>query len=150
MKFSDFIQAENILPDLNAQSKLDVIKELLNHMESTGEVTDYDQALNDILIRENHLSTGLEHGIAIPHAKTDGVKKLAVVFGIKKTGIDFESLDTKPATLFFLVLSPKNTSGPHIQALALISRNLSVNTNRDRLKSAKSVKEIIEIFSTFN
>ena len=150
MKFSDFIQAENILPDLNAQSKLDVIKELLNHMESTGEVTDYDQALNDILIRENHLSTGLEHGIAIPHAKTDGVKKLSVVFGIKKTGIDFESLDTKPANLFFLVLSPKNTSGPHIQALALISRNLSVNTNRDRLKSAKSVKEIIEIFSMFN
>jgi mannitol/fructose-specific phosphotransferase system IIA component (Ntr-type) len=52
--------------------------------------------------------------------------------------------------LFFLVLSPKNTSGPHIQALALISRNLSINTNRDRLKSAKSVDEIIDIFSTFN
>ena len=150
LKFSDFIQEENIILNLSGLNKLDIIKELLNRMQKNGDVTDYDKALNDILIRENHLSTGLENGIAIPHAKTDGVEKLAVVFGIKKDGIDFESLDAKPANIFFLVLSPKNTSGPHIQALAMISRNLSVNTNRKKLIEAKSIKEIVEIFSSFN
>ena len=150
MKFSDFIQEENILPDLSGKTKTDVIKELLDHMHKLGVVSDYDKALNDILVRENHLSTGLENGIAIPHAKTDGVDKLAIVFGIKKNGIEFESLDAKPANLIFLVLSPKNTSGPHIQALALISRNLNIYSNRERLKSAKSINDIAEIFNSFS
>jgi len=150
LKFSDFIQEENILPDLSGQNKLEVIKELLNHMQKLGVVSNYEAALNDILVRENHLSTGLENGIAIPHAKTEGVEKLAIVFGIKKTGIDFDSLDTKPANLIFLVLSPKNTSGPHIQALALISRNLSISNNRESLKSANSANEIANIFASFS
>ena len=149
MKFSDFIYEENILPDLTGETKIDVIKELLDHMHKLGVVSNYDIALNDILVRENHLSTGLENGIAIPHAKTEGVDKLSIVFGIKKNGINFESLDAKPANLIFLVLSPKNTSGPHIQALALISRNLNINSNRERLKSANSVHEIAEIFTSF-
>ena len=126
MKFSDFIQEENILSDLSGETKNDIIKELLDHMYKLGVITDYDKAFNDILVRENHLSTGLENGIAVPHAKTDGVDKLSIVFGIKKNGIDFESLDAQPAHFIFLVLSPKNTSGPHIQALALISRNLNI------------------------
>ena len=104
MKFSDFVQEENIVTDLSGQNKLEVIKDLLNHMQKLGMVLNYETALNDILVREKHLSTGLENGIAIPHAKTEGVEKLAIVFGIKKTGIDFDSLDAKPANLIFLVL----------------------------------------------
>ena len=150
MKFSDFIYEENILSDLSGENKLDIIKELLDHMHKLGVVSNYDTALNDIMVRENHLSTGLENGIAIPHAKTEGVEKLSIVFGIKKDGIEFESLDAKPANFIFLVLSPKNTSGPHIQALALISRNLSIATNREQLKSANSVNEIAEIFNSFS
>ena len=150
MKFSDFIYEENILSDLSGENKLDIIKELLDHMHKLGVVSNYDTALNDIMVRENHLSTGLENGIAIPHAKTEGVEKLSIVFGIKKGGIEFESLDAKPANFIFLVLSPKNTSGPHIQALALISRNLSIATNREQLKSANSVNEIAEIFNSFS
>lgn len=150
MKFSDFIQADNILLELSGETKNEVIKELLDHMHKLGVVSDYDTALNDILVRENHLSTGLENGIAIPHAKTDGVEKLTIVFGIKKNGLEFESLDAQPAHLIFLVLSPKNTSGPHIQALALISRNLNINSNRESLLSASSVSEITKIFNSFN
>ena len=149
MKFSDYIHQENILPDLSGQTKQEVIEELLNHMKNLGLVSNYEIALNDILVREKHLSTGLENGIAIPHAKSEGVEKLAIVFGIKNGGIDFDSLDAKPANLIFLVLSPKNTSGPHIQALALISRNLSVSKNRDSLNSAKSADEIANLFATF-
>ncbi|MCK5033648.1 MAG: PTS sugar transporter subunit IIA, partial [Calditrichia bacterium] len=150
MKFSDFIQEENILRNLSGKNKLEVIEELLNHMHKLGVVSNYETALNDILVREKHLSTGLENGIAIPHAKTEGVEKLSIVFGIKNAGIDFDSLDAKPAKLIFLVLSPKNTSGPHIQALALISRNLSISKNRDSLNSANSANEIANIFSSFS
>lgn len=150
MKFSDFIQEENILRNLSGKNKLEVIEELLNHMHKLGVVSNYETALNDILVREKHLSTGLENGIAIPHAKTEGVEKLSIVFGIKNAGIDFDSLDAKPAKLIFLVLSPKNTSGPHIQALALISRNLSISKNRDSLNSANSANEISNIFSSFS
>jgi fructose-specific phosphotransferase system IIA component len=150
LKFSDFFQEENILPDLSGRNKLEVIEELLNHMQTLGMISNYETALNDILIREDHLSTGLENGIAIPHAKSDGVDKLTIVFGIKKDGIDFDSLDAEPANLIFLVLSPKDTSGPHIQALALISRNLSINKNRESLKSANSANEIAKIFASFS
>lgn len=149
LKFSDFLPEKNIILNLDGKNKLEIIKELLNHMQKLGVVSDYDVALNDILVRENHLSTGLEHGIAIPHAKTDGAEKLTIVFGIKKDGINFDSLDAQPANFIFLVLSPKNTSGPHIQALALISRNLNINKNRESLKSANSIKKVAEIFAAF-
>ena len=68
MKFSDFIHEANILPHLSGQTKVDVIKELLDHMHKLGVVSNYETALNDILVRENHLSTGLENGIAIPYS----------------------------------------------------------------------------------
>jgi fructose-specific phosphotransferase system IIA component len=150
LKFSDYIKEENILPELVGKNKSEVIKELLSHMHKLGVVSNYETALNDVLDRENHLSTGLENGIAIPHAKSEGVERLSIVFGVKKTGIDFDSLDAKPANLIFLVLSPKNTSGPHIQALALISRNLSISENRESIKSAISAKEIADIFASFS
>ena len=149
MKFSDYIKEENILPDLVGKNKLEVIEELLGLMDNLGVVSNYETALKDVVDRENHLSTGLENGIAVPHAKTEGVEKLSIVFGIKNPGINFDSLDAKPTNLIFLVLSPKNTSGPHIQALALISRNLSISKNRENLKSAISVKEIANIFASF-
>jgi len=110
----------------------------------------YEEALNDILDREGYLSTGLENGLAIPHAKTDSVRELFIVFGLKREGVTFESLDGKPAELIFLVLSPKDTSGPHIQALALITRNLKDAESRQKLKSCKSAQEVAQIFQGFN
>jgi fructose-specific phosphotransferase system IIA component len=150
LKFSEYIKEENILFKLSGKNKTEVIEELLGLMDKLGVVSNYEIALRDIMDRENHLSTGLENGIAIPHAKTEGVEKLSIVFGIKNPGIDFDSLDAKPANLIFLVLSPKNTSGPHIQALALISRNLSISKNRESIKSAISAKEIANIFASFS
>jgi PTS system fructose-specific IIC component len=150
MKLSDYISADKIIFDLQATSKIGIIEELLNLMTSLKIITEYEIALNDILDREGYLSTGLEHGLAIPHAKTESIKELAIVFGLKKDGIPFESLDGKPAEMIFLVLSPKDTSGPHIQALALITRNLKDVTIRDKIRSCNSAQEIAEVFETFN
>lgn len=150
MDFTELIPESNIIPDLKGNTKMEIIRELLDLMKSLELISDYDTALDEILTRESHLSTGLEHGIAIPHSKIVGINKLSIVFGLKRDGVDFESQDSLPAFLIFLVLSPKNTSGPHIQALAMISRNLKNREVREKLKSAVSVKEIVNIFASFN
>lgn len=149
MELRDYLPESNIILNLTGKTKLEVIKELLQKMYKLQLVNDYDNALDDVLAREGHLSTGLENGVAIPHAKTDGVTDLAIVFGVKKSGVEFETLDGKPANFIFLVLSPKNTSGPHIQALALISRNLKLKETRDKLLNSKSEAEIAKIFKSF-
>ncbi len=149
MNFTELIPDSNIIPELKGNTKIEIIKELLDLMKSLDLISDYDNALDEILTRESHLSTGLENGIAIPHSKIIGIDKLSIVFGVKKEGVDFEAQDSLPVFLVFLVLSPKNTSGPHIQALAMISRNLKNRDVRENLKKAGNAKEIVTIFSSF-
>ena len=137
MKLIELLVKEQIEPNLKGENKFQIIEELIDRLNSNQQVKNRDQALEDVLAREGYLSTGLENGLAIPHAKTDGVDKLVISFGIKRDGVDFESLDGKPASLIFLVLSPRDTSGPHIQALATISRNLKDKTIREMILKKK-------------
>jgi len=149
MKLSDYLPVEHIKYDLMGTTKIEVIEELLGRINDLNLVDQYETALNDILDREGYLSTGLENGLAIPHAKTDSIKSLTIVFGLKKDGVLFESLDGKPAEFIFLVLSPKDTSGPHIQALALVTRNLKNAPVRDKIKKCQSAQEIANIIKDF-
>ena len=150
MKLSDYLPVSNIIPNLHGNTKIEIIEELLRLIKNLKIVTQYEVALNDILDREGYLSTGLENGLAIPHAKTDSINHLAIVFGIKREGVPFESLDGKPAENIFLVLSPKDTSGPHIQALALITRNLKDVKTREKLRESESAEDIATIFQEFD
>jgi mannitol/fructose-specific phosphotransferase system IIA component (Ntr-type) len=149
MKLNEYLPIEHIKYDLMGTTKIEIIEELLGVMNDLNLVDEYETALNDILDREGYLSTGLEHGVAIPHAKTDSIKSLTIVFGLKKDGVMFDSLDGKPAEFIFLVLSPKDTSGPHIQALALVTRNLKNASIRDKIKKCQSTLEIVNIFKEF-
>jgi fructose-specific phosphotransferase system IIA component len=150
MKLIELLVKEQIEPNLKGENKFQIIEELIDRLNSNQQVKNRDQALEDVLAREGYLSTGLENGLAIPHAKTDGVDKLVISFGIKRDGVDFESLDGKPASLIFLVLSPRDTSGPHIQALATISRNLKDKTIRDTILKKKTADEILEYMNQLN
>ena len=145
MKLSDYLPSRQISMDLKSSSKFPLIEELLDLAAENGKLLDRDLALQDVLAREGYLSTGLENGIAIPHAKTDGVDKLILAFGIKRGGLDFESLDGKPASLIFLALSPRDTAGPHIKSLAIISRTLKDPAIRSALIDASSVDEAAAI-----
>jgi mannitol/fructose-specific phosphotransferase system IIA component (Ntr-type) len=149
MKLSDYLPVDHIKYDLMGTTKIEIIEELLSVMRDLNLVNQYETALNDILDREGYLSTGLENGLAIPHAKTDSIRELAIVFGLKNDGVTFESLDGKPAEFIFLVLSPKDTSGPHIQALALVTRNLKNAPVRDNIRKCQSAQEIAAIFQEF-
>jgi len=150
MKLIELLVKEQIEPNLKGENKFQIIEELIDRLNSNQQVKNRDLALEDVLAREGYLSTGLENGLAIPHAKTDGVDKLVISFGIKRDGVDFESLDGKPASLIFLVLSPRDTSGPHIQALATISRNLKDKTIRETILKKKTADEILEYMNQLN
>lgn len=150
MNLAQYLPENHIIHNLKGKTKIEIIEELLLKMQELDLITDFDSTLNDILAREGYLSTGLENGLAIPHAKTQGTNDLNMVFGVRKEGVEFETLDNKPAQLIFLVLSPPNTSGPHIQALALITRNLKDATVRENLINAPSATAIAELFQSFN
>ena len=83
-------------------------------------VSDADTIYQAVMDREREGSTGLEKGVAIPHAKCDAVERLSIVIGISKDGIEFEAQDGQPSNLFFLMVAPRTESGPHVQAIAKI------------------------------
>ena len=147
MNVIDLIDAKVVISSLKSSAKKQAIEELLQVLQSSGKVQNRELALKDILARESYLSTGMENGLAVPHAKTDAVNELVVAFGLHRSGLDFESLDGKSAHFVFLVLSPRDTSGPHIQALAAISRLLKDEKTRKKLLNADSSEKILEVFS---
>ncbi|MDR2758853.1 MAG: cation:proton antiporter [Spirochaetaceae bacterium] len=122
--------------DLKGNTKEGIITELVDLLYSQGKLLDRDEALGDVLQREKTMSTGMEHGIALPHGKSDAVTDICVAVGIKKEGVDFESLDGEKSRLFILVISPKKTTGPHIQFLAAVGSVLKDETLREQVIGA--------------
>jgi PTS system nitrogen regulatory IIA component len=142
MKILDYLPMEVIEADLKAKTKIEVLKELVLSLVRNSLVKDTDQALEVLLEREKLGSTGVGDGVAIPHAKFNGVKNLVAVFGRSRAGIDFESLDNKPAHLFFLFLAPENSAALHLKVLARISRLLKKPDFRESLMRARDREEI--------
>ena len=104
--------------------------------------------LEAVLEREKIMSTGIGDGIAIPHGKSESVIKLAAALGTQRRGVDFEALDGEPAYVFFLLVSPANVSGPHIKALARISRLLKNDDFKKRLVAAPTPEEIMSVIES--
>lgn len=144
MKFIEHVKSENIKLQLEGQTKEEVIEELVELLTESCCVEDADTILDAVMAREREGSTGLEKGVAIPHAKCDAVSRLSIVIGISKEGIDFDALDGKLSNLFFLMVAPTSESGPHVQAIAKIVKMIKIDRFRDRLLKAKSGEEVIE------
>lgn len=135
--------------DLREKDKFTVIERLLDLVLQTGKVRNKEICFNDLIEREKYLSTGLENGLAVPHAKSSAVKELIVSFGLCREGLNFGTIDGNPAHFIFLVLSPQDTSGPHIRMLAQITKNFKETDAGIKLLSAKSKREILEIIQNF-
>ena len=147
MALIDLIKPEIIRIPLKAKSKEGVIRELLELLKDTGQLKDFDSAYDALLAREAKGSTGLEDGIAVPHAKTDTVPSITLAIGIAPEGIDFQALDGKPSTLFFLMLAPPDQSGPHIEALSEIARLTQSKTFCRMLLRAENPEEVAELLT---
>lgn len=137
---------ENVIClNLLGDTKRAVIEELLDLLVSRGQVRDRKTALKALLEREEKMSTGMQHGLALPHAKTDAVDRLVGVIGIRREGLDFQSIDGEPSTIFILTLSPLSRTGPHIQFLAEIGRLLEEAPLREKLRQAQTAAEVLEV-----
>ncbi len=143
MNLSDILSLESIIVDLKGESKEEIITELVNSLVVGDAITDRDQVLQAVLDREKIMSTGIGDGIAIPHGKSAAATELVAAMGTQRWGMDFDALDGEPAYVFFLLVSPANVSGPHIKALARISRLLKNEEFKKKLIDANSAEEII-------
>ena len=147
MNLKKSLKIETIAQELTATTKDGVIENLVDLLVAAGKIKDRLEALRAVLEREKKMSTGMQSGIAIPHGKTDSVDELVAAFGIKHAGVEFDSLDGLPARIFVMTLSPTNRTGPHIQFLAEISRQLNDPAVRERLLLANTAEEILTILA---
>lgn len=139
------LKIECLIPSLQAHTKEALIEELIDRLVDMGHLSDRAQALEDVMTRERSMSTGMQDGIAIPHARTTAVNQLTCVIGIKAEGIDFGALDENPSTIFVLTLSPAEGAAPHIQFMANVSKTLSDKNTRQALLKSQSPAEMLQI-----
>ncbi|MCQ9207298.1 MAG: PTS sugar transporter subunit IIA [Omnitrophica bacterium] len=147
MKVDDFLNRRAVVTDLKSKDKEGVIREMVDLVAKAGDIRPKDKELLVKILRERELlgSTGIGQGVGIPHAKSSSIKKLIGAVAISKEGVNFDSLDGEPAYIFFLLLAPQDSAGPHLKALARISRLLKDKYFRDVLRNAQSGKELISL-----
>jgi PTS system nitrogen regulatory IIA component len=146
MKLSEILHPECVRIPLASSTKEGVLRELVGLLPSSGDEAVRDQLLSAVLEREKRMSTGIGQGLAIPHGKSDRVSTMEIGFGITRTPIDFDALDGDPVDMFFLLVSPPDMTGPHIKALAQISRMLSSDSLRDELGAATAAEQVLDLF----
>ncbi|MCP4628614.1 MAG: PTS sugar transporter subunit IIA [bacterium] len=144
MKICEVLQKKAILADLKAWNKKGILEELVTPVAEIANVN--QEELVKVLLEREHLgSTGIGGGIGIPHGKLKELESLVLGFGLSRKGVDFESLDGKPAHIFFLLITPENSTGLHLKLLARISRILKNEPFKDRLLGASDQNEILSI-----
>ena len=144
MKICDVLQREAILSDLKAQNKKGILEELVTPVARIAGVNQ-DDLVKVLLERERLGSTGIGGGIGIPHGKMKALEALILGFGLSRKGVDFESLDGHPTHIFFLLVTPENSTGLHLKLLARISRILKNDPFKARLLNAADGAEIFDI-----
>ena len=141
MKLSERFSEKCVIVDSQRRNKLEIIEEMVALLCSAFSIENHAGILEAVLGREDKMSTGIGCGLAVPHGKVDFVDRMCVVACSVKRGIDFEAIDKEPVYLLFLIVSPANTTGPHIRALSAISRIMSDADIRKSLIQANSPEE---------
>ncbi len=145
MKISEILDKRAIKIGVTATTKEDALKELVDILVKVEDIGDPKGILKALLERENLGSTGIGQGIAIPHGKTDKVTRLVAVLGVSKIGVNFDALDGEPVYIFFLLVAPKATAGPHLKALAQISRLLRDTYFCELIRKCKTEEEVFTL-----
>ena len=144
MKILDVLHKEAILTDLKSKDKKGVLDELVAPIAQTAGLN-HDDLVRVLMERERLGSTGIGGGIGIPHGKVKTLESLVLGFGLSRNGVDFESMDGKPTFIFFLLITPENSTGLHLKLLARISRILKNDPFKEKLLTAKNREDIIQI-----
>ncbi len=147
MQLTELLSLEGIKIPLVSSTKEEILGELVGVVGRNASVRDPDEVLRAVREREEVLSTGIGNGVAIPHGKTGSVGERALGAGVSPKGVDFEALDGKPVSLFFLLVGPETAAGQHVKALSRISRLLRRDTFRVRLMEATTPQEFYSIIA---
>ncbi|HUF50941.1 MAG TPA: PTS sugar transporter subunit IIA [Longimicrobiales bacterium] len=140
---TDLLTIERIKIPLESMTKDDLLRELVGVAAATDGIPDRDDVLRAVREREAVLSTGIGHGVAIPHGKSAAVSDLRMAAGRAAAPVDFDALDGQPVSLFFLLVGPESAAGPHIKALSRISRLVRKDDVRERLVAARTAEEFL-------
>lgn len=142
MLLSELLSIDRIKIPLESENKDDLLRELVS-VAAAGEPA-REEVLRAVREREAVLSTGIGHGVAIPHGKSSAVGDLRMAAGRAGSPVDFDALDGEPVSLFFLLVGPESAAGPHIKALSRISRLVRKDEVRNKLVSARTAQEFMD------
>lgn len=145
MKITELLSKDTIILNLKSKTKLEVIDELIDKLDTAGKLNDREEYKKAILKREEEFSTGVGDGIAIPHAKTAAVKIPALAFGYSKEGIDYGSLDGKPAHIFFMIAGGENANNEHLETLSRLSVMLMNEDFKKKITNIKTEEDLLRI-----
>ncbi len=141
MLLSELLTPERIKVPLQGASKEELLRELVQLVSAHEHVDDPEEVLRAVREREAVLSTGIGNGVAIPHGKSAAVPALCMAAGRTAQPVEFDALDGRPVSLFFLLVGPETAAGPHIKALSRISRLVRKDSVRDQLVAASTPEE---------
>jgi len=149
MDFNEALKDGCYSLDLKGSTKQAIIEEMVDLLIEGGKIAagDRDVVLAAVMEREEKMSTGVQHGVAVPHGKTEIVGDLVTAVALKKEGIDFASLDGEPSRIFVMTISSPLRSGPHLQYLGEISKLLNVASVRENILKVESREELIDLLT---
>jgi PTS system nitrogen regulatory IIA component len=147
MNLKTVLTQDTISLHLKGTTKEEIINELLDILVRENKVQDRKAAFDAIMDREQKMSTGMKHGIAIPHGKSNTLENLVACIGISDNPVDFDALDHEPCRIFIMTLSPVEKTGPHLQFLAEVSLLFKSSEKRNELLNAKSAEEVLKVLS---
>ena len=146
MNLLDYIDPSLIDLDLQGSTKEQVLSDLVGLLVANGTVRNRDELLTALMEREGLGSTGIGHGVAIPHGRSSELSRTAIVFGRTRAEVDFDSIDGQPTRIFFLLVAPENGSNDHLHLLAKIARLMRDAGTRQRLLAMESPLQVVELF----
>jgi PTS system nitrogen regulatory IIA component len=147
MNLKTVLSADTVNLHLKGTTKNEIINELLDVLVAAKKVTDRQAALNAVMDREQKMSTGMKHGIAIPHGKSATIQDLVACVGISEKPVEFDSLDHEPCRIFIMTLSPVEKTGPHLQFLAEVSLLFKSAEKRQEILNATTAESVLKILS---
>ncbi|MBY7026406.1 PTS fructose transporter subunit IIC [Clostridium botulinum] len=145
MRIVDLLKKQGIELNFNPSSKDECIEKLVNLMDKTGNLNNKEEYKKAIIAREAQSTTGIGEGIAIPHGKTNAVKKASLAAAVCKKGVDYDSLDGAPANLFFMIAVPDNSDNLHLEVLARLSTILMDEKFRETLINCEDKDQFLKL-----
>jgi mannitol/fructose-specific phosphotransferase system IIA component (Ntr-type) len=146
VRLQDYAAPDLIALGITARDKEDLLRKLVDLLVTTGRVRDASGLMAELLKREQVMSTGIGGGIAIPHALTNDIDGLVLVFGRTSEPMEFQAMDNQPVDLVFMLVGPKSASSVYVKLLARVSRLLQIDAFKERLRESTGATDVVDAF----